>query len=47
MDDYLERGPSLVGSPQEVIDKIFGFHAVFGHQVQAISVDMLSSRDYR
>lgn len=35
-EDYLERGSALVGSPQQVIDKIGRYHAEFGNT--AISI---------
>jgi alkanesulfonate monooxygenase SsuD/methylene tetrahydromethanopterin reductase-like flavin-dependent oxidoreductase (luciferase family) len=36
--DPLFRGPVLVGSPQQVIDKIIYFHEAFGHDLQSFSL---------
>lgn len=35
--DYLERGSALVGSPEQVIDKIGRYHAAFGNSVISVS----------
>ncbi|MFG2647673.1 LLM class flavin-dependent oxidoreductase [Streptomyces sp. NPDC048436] len=32
-------GPQLIGSPQQIIDKILGYHEVYGHDLQSITVD--------
>jgi alkanesulfonate monooxygenase SsuD/methylene tetrahydromethanopterin reductase-like flavin-dependent oxidoreductase (luciferase family) len=32
------EGPALVGSPEQVIDKILGYHALYGHDLQSISL---------
>jgi hypothetical protein len=38
IDDAIARGPVLVGSPQQVIDKIMYFHESFGHDLQSLSL---------
>ncbi|MGU3432550.1 LLM class flavin-dependent oxidoreductase [Actinomycetes bacterium M1A6_2h] len=38
IDDAIERGPVLVGSPQQIIDKILYFHEAFGHDLQSFSL---------
>ncbi|KAB1657338.1 LLM class flavin-dependent oxidoreductase [Pseudoclavibacter chungangensis] len=38
IDHAIADGPALVGSPQQVIDKIGTFHAAFGHDVQSVSL---------
>ncbi|UOE76111.1 LLM class flavin-dependent oxidoreductase [Parageobacillus thermoglucosidasius] len=45
LEDHIENGSALVGSPDQVIEKIFDYHAAFGHQVQAISVEGLSKEE--
>ncbi|MFE9249268.1 LLM class flavin-dependent oxidoreductase [Streptomyces sp. NPDC007088] len=39
IEDAIENGPQLIGSPQQIIDKILGFHSAYGHDLQSISVD--------
>ncbi|WP_007508968.1 LLM class flavin-dependent oxidoreductase [Pseudofrankia saprophytica] len=38
IDHAIAEGPVLVGSPQQIIDKIMYFHAGFGHDLQAFSL---------
>lgn len=38
IDHAIAEGPALVGSPQQVIDKIGRFHEALGHDVQSISL---------
>jgi CheY-like chemotaxis protein len=38
IDDAIARGPALVGSPQQIIDKIMYFHQAFGHDLQSFSL---------
>ena len=38
IDDAIARGPVLVGSPQQIIDKILYFHEAFGHDLQSFSL---------
>ncbi|MFF3834163.1 Flavin-dependent oxidoreductase, luciferase family (includes alkanesulfonate monooxygenase SsuD and methylene tetrahydromethanopterin reductase) [Streptomyces sp. LamerLS-316] len=39
IEDAIADGPQLIGSPQQIIDKILGFHAVYRHDLQSITVD--------
>ncbi|OON82282.1 LLM class flavin-dependent oxidoreductase [Streptomyces tsukubensis] len=32
-------GPQLIGSPQQIIDKILGYHQLYGHDLQSVTVD--------
>jgi len=45
--DNVENGPVLVGSPARVIEKVFDYHAAYGHQVLSISVDGLTEAEQR
>ncbi|WP_426445938.1 LLM class flavin-dependent oxidoreductase [Paenibacillus sp. S-38] len=45
LEDQMENGPILVGSPDRVIEKILDYHAAFGHSVLSISVDGLSEAE--
>jgi alkanesulfonate monooxygenase SsuD/methylene tetrahydromethanopterin reductase-like flavin-dependent oxidoreductase (luciferase family) len=47
LEEKTAGGSALVGSPQQVIDKIGDYHASFGHEVQAVSVDGLSAGEAR
>ena len=38
----MKNGPILVGSPEQVIEKVLDYHQAFGHQVLSISVDGLT-----
>ncbi|MEW2505516.1 LLM class flavin-dependent oxidoreductase [Amycolatopsis sp. NPDC047767] len=38
IDHAIAEGPVLVGSPQQIIDKILYFHAAFGHDLQSFSL---------
>src|ERR1700722_275538 len=38
IDDAIARGPVLVGSPQQIIDKIMYFQEAFGHDLQSFSL---------
>ena len=38
IDHAIAEGPALVGSPQQVIDKIGRFHGSLGHDLQSISL---------
>ncbi|KQQ93001.1 luciferase [Leifsonia sp. Leaf325] len=38
IDHAIAEGPALVGSPQQVIDKIGRFHQAFGHDLQSVSL---------
>jgi alkanesulfonate monooxygenase SsuD/methylene tetrahydromethanopterin reductase-like flavin-dependent oxidoreductase (luciferase family) len=39
IDDFVERSSALVGSPQQVIDKVGRYHEKFGHEVIHLSAD--------
>ncbi|MFE0134024.1 LLM class flavin-dependent oxidoreductase [Streptomyces sp. NPDC059037] len=39
IEDAIADGPQLIGSPQQIIDKILGYHEVYGHDLQSITVD--------
>lgn len=39
IEEAITDGPQLIGSPQQIIDKILGWHEVYGHDLQSISVD--------
>ncbi|MFD1953074.1 LLM class flavin-dependent oxidoreductase [Paenibacillus thailandensis] len=47
LEDHIENGPILVGSPEQVIEKILNYQAAFGHQVLSLSVDGLSEAEQR
>ncbi|UDY24326.1 LLM class flavin-dependent oxidoreductase [Nocardioides sp. Kera G14] len=38
IEDAIERGPVLVGSPAQVTEKILWFHEAFGHDLQSFSL---------
>ncbi|MEV8615023.1 LLM class flavin-dependent oxidoreductase [Amycolatopsis sp. NPDC051373] len=38
IDHAIAEGPVLVGSPQQIIEKILYFHAAFGHDLQSFSL---------
>ncbi|MER7668561.1 LLM class flavin-dependent oxidoreductase [Kitasatospora sp. NPDC096128] len=42
LEDALEQGSALVGSPQQVIEKIHRYHEAFGNEVVGIGVDALT-----
>lgn len=39
IEGAMGSGPQLIGSPQQIIDKILGYHEVYRHDLQSISVD--------
>jgi alkanesulfonate monooxygenase SsuD/methylene tetrahydromethanopterin reductase-like flavin-dependent oxidoreductase (luciferase family) len=47
VEEQVSGDSALVGSPQQVIDKIADFHASFRHEVLALSVDGLTDADSR
>jgi alkanesulfonate monooxygenase SsuD/methylene tetrahydromethanopterin reductase-like flavin-dependent oxidoreductase (luciferase family) len=47
LEDNIENGPILVGSPDRVIEKILNYHKAYGHQVLSISVDGLTEVEQR
>jgi alkanesulfonate monooxygenase SsuD/methylene tetrahydromethanopterin reductase-like flavin-dependent oxidoreductase (luciferase family) len=38
IDDAIARGPVLVGSPQQVAEKVLWFHEAYGHDLQSFSL---------
>lgn len=38
IEDAIERGPVLVGSPQQVAEKILWWHEAYGHDLQSFSL---------
>jgi alkanesulfonate monooxygenase SsuD/methylene tetrahydromethanopterin reductase-like flavin-dependent oxidoreductase (luciferase family) len=38
IEHAVAEGPALVGSPEQVIDKILGYHSLYGHDLQSISL---------
>ncbi|MDF2650098.1 MAG: luciferase [Paenibacillus sp.] len=47
LEDNIKNGPVLIGSPENVIEKIMNYHAAYGHQVVSISVDGLTEAEQR
>ncbi|WP_018757682.1 LLM class flavin-dependent oxidoreductase [Paenibacillus terrigena] len=45
LEDIIANGPALIGSPEQVIEKIIHYHEAFGHQVLSISVDGLTESE--
>jgi alkanesulfonate monooxygenase SsuD/methylene tetrahydromethanopterin reductase-like flavin-dependent oxidoreductase (luciferase family) len=39
LDDFVERSSALIGSPQQVIDKVHRYHQQFGHSVLHLHAD--------
>ncbi|WP_326812688.1 LLM class flavin-dependent oxidoreductase [Streptomyces scopuliridis] len=39
IEEAIESGPQLIGSPQRIIDKILGYHEVYRHDLQSLTVD--------
>jgi alkanesulfonate monooxygenase SsuD/methylene tetrahydromethanopterin reductase-like flavin-dependent oxidoreductase (luciferase family) len=39
IEDAIADGPQLIGSPQQIIDKILGYHEVYRHDLQSVTVD--------
>ncbi|MGY0022773.1 LLM class flavin-dependent oxidoreductase [Streptomyces sp. cg35] len=39
IEDAIADGPQLIGSPEQIIDKILGYHEVYRHDLQSITVD--------
>ncbi|MCS0599685.1 LLM class flavin-dependent oxidoreductase [Streptomyces sp. LP11] len=39
LEDFVERGSALIGSPQQVIDKVHRYHEEFGHTVLHVHAD--------
>ncbi len=39
LEDYIERSSALIGSPQQIIDKVHRYHEQFGHSVMHLHAD--------
>ncbi|MCZ4123408.1 LLM class flavin-dependent oxidoreductase [Streptomyces sp. H39-S7] len=39
LEDFVERSSALIGSPQQVIDKVHRYHEQFGHSVLHLAAD--------
>ncbi|MGY4643020.1 alkanesulfonate monooxygenase SsuD/methylene tetrahydromethanopterin reductase-like flavin-dependent oxidoreductase (luciferase family) [Cellulomonas sp. URHB0016] len=39
IEDAVERGPALVGSPERVAEKILDYHGSYGHDLQSVSLN--------
>lgn len=39
LEDFVERSSALIGSPQQVIDKVHRYHEQFGHTVLHLHAD--------
>ncbi|MEW1721989.1 LLM class flavin-dependent oxidoreductase [Streptomyces sp. NPDC093109] len=39
LEDFVERSSALIGSPQQIIDKVHRYHERFGHQVTHLQAD--------
>jgi alkanesulfonate monooxygenase SsuD/methylene tetrahydromethanopterin reductase-like flavin-dependent oxidoreductase (luciferase family) len=39
LEDAIERSSALIGSPQQVIDKVLRYHSRFGHEVMHLHAD--------
>ncbi|WP_405646197.1 LLM class flavin-dependent oxidoreductase [Streptomyces uncialis] len=39
IEDAIADGPQLIGSPQQIIDKILGYHSTYRHDLQSVTVD--------
>ncbi|MEU6511133.1 LLM class flavin-dependent oxidoreductase [Streptomyces sp. NPDC046942] len=47
LEDFVERSSALIGSPQQVIDKVHRYHERFGHTVQHVQADASGLTDSR
>lgn len=47
LDDAIDNGPTLVGSPEEILDKVHNYHEAFGHQVLSVGVEALPPDEQR
>jgi alkanesulfonate monooxygenase SsuD/methylene tetrahydromethanopterin reductase-like flavin-dependent oxidoreductase (luciferase family) len=39
LEDFVERSSALIGSPQQIVDKVHRYHERFGHQVLHLHAD--------
>ncbi|MFD9459393.1 LLM class flavin-dependent oxidoreductase [Streptomyces sp. NPDC060027] len=49
LEDFVERSSALIGSPQQIIDKVHRYHEQFGHTVLHLQADAagLTERQHR
>ncbi|MBU8852396.1 LLM class flavin-dependent oxidoreductase [Priestia megaterium] len=47
LEDIVQHGPALVGSTEQIIEKIIDYHNAYGNEVLSISVDGLSEAEQR
>lgn len=47
IEDAVERGPALVGSPERVAEKILDYHGSFGHDLQSVSINHLLAPEHQ
>ncbi|MFE9612429.1 LLM class flavin-dependent oxidoreductase [Streptomyces sp. NPDC006012] len=47
LEDFAARSSALIGSPQQVIEKVHRYHERFGHTVQHVSADAAGLTDAR
>jgi alkanesulfonate monooxygenase SsuD/methylene tetrahydromethanopterin reductase-like flavin-dependent oxidoreductase (luciferase family) len=47
LEDIVQHGSALVGSPEQIIEKIMDYHSAYGNEVLSISVDGLSETEQR
>jgi alkanesulfonate monooxygenase SsuD/methylene tetrahydromethanopterin reductase-like flavin-dependent oxidoreductase (luciferase family) len=47
LEDYVERSSALIGSPQQVIDKVHRYHEQFGHTVLHLHADASGLTDHQ
>lgn len=45
IDSAIEKGPVLVGSPQQIAEKILWWHEAFGHQLQSFSLPTMVAHE--
>lgn len=39
VDDVIDKGPALIGSPEEVLDKVGRYHDALGHEVLSLGIE--------
>ena len=49
LEDFVERSSALVGSPQQIVEKVHRYHESFGHSVMHLSAEAsgLQAASYR
>ncbi|MDV7240662.1 MULTISPECIES: LLM class flavin-dependent oxidoreductase [Rhodococcus] len=45
VEDFVERSSALIGSPEQVIDKVARYHEQFGHEVIHLGADRVGTSD--